>query len=319
MCRDAMRAFEGHCMAPGQGGHYFIILLHDMDDLLAFIHPLGLAMFSGDVVESMNRILKRAYSDHSNRSGGKTAATGFAAPDSVRLQKDVDGHASVLAQCLQWVFLYFHIHLVCQGKVRATRCNVAEKFEKWELEGDPITIDTPPPALPPPARPQRPPPGPTRPFSVRPSHAAPYPSPSSSNRIHPLSHHAPLPHQVFEAVSRRASSSYGVLGIWGYRDMGIQGYGDTGIWGYRDMGIQGYGDTGIWGYRDMGIQGVQRYGDIGIWGYRECRDTGSVGIQGYGDADIWGYRDVGMQRYGDTQIWGYRDTSIQGYHVIAAR
>ena len=209
MCRDAMRAFEAHCMAPGQGGHYFIILLHDMDDLLAFIHPLGLAMFSGDVVESMNRILKRAYSDHSNRSGGKTAATGFAAPDSVRLQKDVDGHASVLAQCLQWVFLYFHIHLVCQGKVRATRCNVAEKFEKWELEGDPITIDTPPPALPPPARPQRPPPGPTRPSSVRPSRAAPYPcSPSSTLS---RKHHAP--HQISQAVPRRPSSSYGVLGI----------------------------------------------------------------------------------------------------------
>ena len=60
MCRGAMRAFEAYCMAPGQGGHYFIILLHDMDDLLAFIYPLGLAMFSGDVVEIMNRILKWA-------------------------------------------------------------------------------------------------------------------------------------------------------------------------------------------------------------------------------------------------------------------
>ena len=68
-----------------------------MDDLLAFIRPLGLAMFSGDVVESMNRILKRAYSDHSIRSSGKTAATDFAAPDAVRLQKDADGQASVLA------------------------------------------------------------------------------------------------------------------------------------------------------------------------------------------------------------------------------
>jgi hypothetical protein len=203
LCRDAMRKFAAHCMEPGQGGHYVNMLLHDMDDLLAFIHPVGLAMFSGDVVESMNRILKRAYSDHSNRAGGRMKAHGFAAPDSVRRQKDVDAHASVLAQCLQWVFLYFHIHLVCQGKVRATPCNVAQNFEKWE-EVDPITLDPPshtPPLDPPsPALPLDPPShtGPTRPTRTTTTPYTPY---SSNNRtitphyrnVRPQPAHCPAP------------------------------------------------------------------------------------------------------------------------------
>ena len=38
--------------------------------MLQNIKPFGLAMFSGDISESINRFLKHGHNEHSNRGGG---------------------------------------------------------------------------------------------------------------------------------------------------------------------------------------------------------------------------------------------------------
>ena len=63
----------------GKGGHYLLILEHDADRILGNIFPYGLAMFCGDIVESLNRLLKKAYTGHSNRGGGGGAWHGYSA------------------------------------------------------------------------------------------------------------------------------------------------------------------------------------------------------------------------------------------------
>lgn len=65
---------------------------------------------------------------------------------------------------------------------------------------------------------------------------------------------------------------WGIVGMWEYRDTGIQRCGNTGIQGYRDVGM-----GGMQGCRNTGIQGRQGYRDTGIqgmWRYRECKDAG---------------------------------------------
>lgn len=63
------RKFREH-IAPESASHYLLFLEHDVQFILPSIHPYGLALFSGDLIESLNRLLKRAYNDHSNRGGG---------------------------------------------------------------------------------------------------------------------------------------------------------------------------------------------------------------------------------------------------------
>ena len=69
-CAKRVRAFERHCMEPGKGGHYISLLKHDFDLLMHHIYPFGLALFCNDVIESLNRFLKLAYTEHSSRGGG---------------------------------------------------------------------------------------------------------------------------------------------------------------------------------------------------------------------------------------------------------
>ena len=38
--------------------------------MLLNIKPFGLTMFSGDISESINRLLKHGHNEHSNRAGG---------------------------------------------------------------------------------------------------------------------------------------------------------------------------------------------------------------------------------------------------------
>ena len=43
----------------------------DCDDVLAALQRYGIAMLSQDIVESVNRILKVGYNDHSDRGGAQ--------------------------------------------------------------------------------------------------------------------------------------------------------------------------------------------------------------------------------------------------------
>ena len=134
-CKRVIRNFRKHVVRRrGGGGHYLLILEYDADRILANIFPYGLAMFCGDIVESLNRLLKKAYTGHSNRGGGGGHGTGLQ-PGSRRLRKSVGSQARVLLQCLAWIFLYFDIHLVSQNKPRPAACNAQAALEpsQWRL------------------------------------------------------------------------------------------------------------------------------------------------------------------------------------------
>ena len=49
---------------------YLLSLAHDVDAMLHNIWSFGLAMFCGDIAESINRFLKHGHNDHCNREGG---------------------------------------------------------------------------------------------------------------------------------------------------------------------------------------------------------------------------------------------------------
>ena len=61
--------FRRHC-AVGTASWYLVSLEHDVDAMLQNIWPLGLAMFCGDISESINRFLKHGHNEHINREGG---------------------------------------------------------------------------------------------------------------------------------------------------------------------------------------------------------------------------------------------------------
>ena len=66
-CRVPASRFREH-VAPKSG--CLIFLEEDYDDVLAPLQPHGMAMMSQDIVESVNRILKAGYNDHSDYGGG---------------------------------------------------------------------------------------------------------------------------------------------------------------------------------------------------------------------------------------------------------
>ena len=118
-CRAAAAAFREHC-APRSASHYLLFLEEDVDRVLDDIWPFGLAMFSNDIVESLNRCLKQAFNEHSAWGGGRQTATRTASRG--RSQASIDSDADALRQVLQWVFLYFHIHLHQHDAVRHVPC-----------------------------------------------------------------------------------------------------------------------------------------------------------------------------------------------------
>ena len=63
------RDFRRHCTV-GTASWYPLSLEHDVDTMLQNIKPFGLAMFSGDISESINRFVKHGHNEHSNRGGG---------------------------------------------------------------------------------------------------------------------------------------------------------------------------------------------------------------------------------------------------------
>ena len=46
--------------------HYLLLLEEDCDDVVAALQPNGMPMMSLDIVESVNRITKAGYNDHSD-------------------------------------------------------------------------------------------------------------------------------------------------------------------------------------------------------------------------------------------------------------
>ena len=67
-CAAVARDFWRHCTV-GTASWYLLSLEHDVDTMLQHIEPFGLAMFSGDISESINRFLKHGHTEHSNRGG----------------------------------------------------------------------------------------------------------------------------------------------------------------------------------------------------------------------------------------------------------
>jgi hypothetical protein len=125
-CREAAQAFR-KVVAPKSMSNYLFFLEEDADWLLEELRkrgPYGFAMFSGDVLETFNRLLKVAFNDHSNRGAQWEAGEAGA----------LDALGDVLRQVMEWVFLWFHVPLtqgvghrnkpkcraqdLCEGKIR---------------------------------------------------------------------------------------------------------------------------------------------------------------------------------------------------------
>ena len=69
ICAAVARDLRRHCTA-GTASWYAPSLEPDVDAMLQNIKPFGLATFLGDISESINRFLKHAHNEHSNRGGG---------------------------------------------------------------------------------------------------------------------------------------------------------------------------------------------------------------------------------------------------------
>ena len=127
-CAKWVRAFEKHCMEPSKGGHYISLLKHDFDLLMRHIYPFGLARFCNDVIESLNRFLKLAYTEHSSRGGGALADDGTD-PETGLPNSHFYAQSTNLVQCFEWVFLYFDIYLVVHGHPRPRASQATAAFE----------------------------------------------------------------------------------------------------------------------------------------------------------------------------------------------
>ena len=68
-CAAVARDFRRHCTV-GTASWYLLSLEHDVDTMLQNIKPFGLAMFSGDISEGINRFLKHGHNEQSNLGGG---------------------------------------------------------------------------------------------------------------------------------------------------------------------------------------------------------------------------------------------------------
>lgn len=123
-CTRIARAYRDLC-AFDRGSHYLLFLEKDCTPLLEALRAegYGLAMFCSDIVESLNRLLKRAFNDHSARGGGQ------------------GGWEDAMRQCLQWLFLYFEICLHEGHGFRRHQCRSAEA-----LEGGRALTPAPPPS-----------------------------------------------------------------------------------------------------------------------------------------------------------------------------
>ena len=102
--------------------------------MLQNIKPFGLAMFSGDILESINRFLKHGHKEHSNRGGG----------GQVEGVDEVSGcqwpaihrGANVQAQCMTWLYAYFDMSWVVHGGPRSqVPCSDRDAMEATRGQG----------------------------------------------------------------------------------------------------------------------------------------------------------------------------------------
>ena len=82
--------------------------------MLQNIKPFGLAMFSGDISESINRFLKHGHNEHSNRGGGACRVEGVDEVSGRQLSA-IHREANVQAQCMTWLFAYLDVSWVVHG------------------------------------------------------------------------------------------------------------------------------------------------------------------------------------------------------------
>ena len=68
-CVAVARDFRPHRTA-GTASWYLLSLEQEVDTMLQNIKPFGLAMFPGDISESINPFLKHGHNEHSNWRGG---------------------------------------------------------------------------------------------------------------------------------------------------------------------------------------------------------------------------------------------------------
>ena len=112
-CRLVAAAFREHCCGES-GSHYLLFLEEDCDAMLesADACGVGLAAVLGDVVESVNYILKKGYNGHSARGGGASKSA-------------VEREAMVVQQVREWWFLTFDVPLLHYNTPHTAACTAA--------------------------------------------------------------------------------------------------------------------------------------------------------------------------------------------------
>ena len=99
-CVAVASDFRRHCTV-GTASSYLSSLEHDVDTMLQNIKPFGLAMFSDDISESINRFLKHGHNEHSNREGGGGGCRVEGVDDvSGRQWSAIHREANVQARCM---------------------------------------------------------------------------------------------------------------------------------------------------------------------------------------------------------------------------
>ena len=112
-CRPAGAVFREHCCGES-GSHYLLFLEEDCDAMLesADACGMGLAAVSGDVVESVNYILKKRYNGQSAGGGGAGKSA-------------VEREAMVVQQVWEWWFLTFDLPLLHYNTPHTAACTAA--------------------------------------------------------------------------------------------------------------------------------------------------------------------------------------------------
>ena len=110
-CAAVARDFRRHCTV-GTASWYLLSLEQDVDTMLHNVKPFGLAVFSGDISESINRFLKHGHNEHINRGGGGGCRVEGVDGVSSRQWSAIHREANVQAQCMTWLFAYFDVSWV---------------------------------------------------------------------------------------------------------------------------------------------------------------------------------------------------------------
>ena len=103
--------------------------------MLQNIKPFGMAMFSGDISESINRFLKHGHNEHSNVEGGGCRVEGV---DEVsgRQWSAIHSEANVQAEGITLLFAYFDVSwVVHEGPRSQVPCSGTDAMEVTRGQG----------------------------------------------------------------------------------------------------------------------------------------------------------------------------------------